>query len=284
MDLIWGNRVIMTNVMPRIKYLMTQFLQIAAGYGMKVIFVLFDWYDPYALGRVPDEATNLIYLQGIVGTFANDDRVLAWDLYNEPEFTTSWASGSQSSFIMWLKDMAQMVRSMDNHHPITVGVGDYNNLWLPAKNGTTILSFVDFAAFHCYDAGRLAVQIAAIKAHTGKPVLLEEMGWPTGLGDEKPTPGAVYDEKTQNYLYTTMLAASASANIGGVFQWTLWDYWGSGTAFVPGHERLFGLVRANGTYKPAAQAFKINYPVRALPSLTITNVPLDTSARPRRAP
>jgi hypothetical protein len=284
MDLIWGNKVIMTSTTPRIKYVMTQFLQIAAGYGMKVIFVLFDWYDPYKYGAMPDERTNLIYLEGIVGPFVNDDRVLAWDLYNEPEFSGSWQGGQHSNFTMWLKDVAGMVKSIDRNHPVTVGVGNDANLWLPAKNGTTILSFVDFVAFHCYDAGALAGQIADIKAHTNKPILLEEMGWPTGLGDEKPIANAVYDENTQNFLYTTMLAASSSANIGGVFQWTLWDYWGSMTAFVPGHERFFGLVRPDGSFKPAAQIFKNNYVSSSLPSQTVTHVPLDTNARPRPAP
>jgi len=284
MDLIWGNRKNMVSVTARYKYVLNQFLQIAAGYDMKVIFVLFDWYDPYKPGFVPDERANLTYLEGIVGPFVNDDRVLAWDLYNEPEFSRSWESGQQSNYILWLKDVAQMVRSIDKNHPITVGVGNDTNLWLPAKNGTTILSFVDFVAFHCYDAGRLAGQIADIKAHTGKPILLEEMGWPTGLGDEKPIPNAVYDQKTQNYLYTTMLAASASSNIGGVFQWTLWDYWGSKTAFVPGHERFFGLVRPDGSFKAAAQIFKADYVVQSLPSQTSTHLPLDTNARPRRTP
>jgi endo-1,4-beta-mannosidase len=284
MTLIWGGRGKMVATTPRIKYVMTQFLQIAASYNMKVIFVLFDWYDPYKLGLYPDERTNLTYLEGIVGPFVNDDRVLAWDLSNEPEFSGSWEGGLQSNYILWLNDIAHMVKSIDKNHPVTVGVGNDNTLWLPAKNGTTILSFVDFVAFHCYDAGALAGQIAEIKAHTSKPIVLEEMGWPTGLGDEKPVPNAVYDEKTQNYLYTTMLATSKSANIGGVFQWTLWDYWGSMTAFVPGHERFFGLVRADGSFKPAAEIFKDNYVVPALPSQTSTHYALDTNDRPRPAP
>jgi endo-1,4-beta-mannosidase len=284
MNIIWGNPDRTISIGPRIGYVMSQFLQIAASYNMKVIFVLFDWYDPFLQGAKPDEQTNLTYLKGIVGPFVNDDRVLAWDVYNEPDFSESWQSGKQSAFIYWLRDMAQLVHDIDNRHPVTVGVGIYSDLWLPAGDSSTILSFSDFVAFHCYDAGALTAQITAIKAHTGEPVLLEEMGWPTSLGGEAPIPNAIYDEPTQTFLYTTMLNAGKAANIAGIMQWTLWDYWGSDTAFVPGHERFFGLVKADGTFKPAAGIFKENYLAPPLPSGTYPQVPLDTAARPKTRP
>jgi endo-1,4-beta-mannosidase len=249
---------------------------------MKVIFVLFEWYDSYPPPGTKEEQTNLTYLRGIVGPFANDDRVLSWDLHNEPDFYDSWQAGSQVEVIDWLRRMAVGVRALDSHHPITVGLGNYKDFWYPGNNGMTILSFVDFAALHSYDAGALAGQIVDIKSRTTKPLLLEEMGWPTALGDEAPRPNAVFDEPTQKFLYSSMLRDSKGADIAGVLQWTLWDYWGGETALVPGHERFFGLVRADGSLKPAADVFKNNYVTRDLPSDTRTNVPLDTSDKPSR--
>jgi hypothetical protein len=284
MDVVWGNTDRMVTVSPWIKNQMTQFLQIASSYNMKVIFVLFEWYDTYPPQGSKDEQTNLAYLQGIVGTFANDDRVVAWDIHNEPDFYDGWQRGSQDEVIDWLRRMSAAIRGLDKRHPITVGVGNYSSLWYPTSSGTTILSFVDFAAFHTYDAGALAGQATAIKAHTNKPVLLEEMGWPTNLGGEKPRENAVFDEATQQFLYKTMLADSKSADLAGVFQWTLWDYWGGQTHLVPGHERYFGLVRSDGTFKPAAQTFRDDYTGPPLPSKTFSNVPLDTSDRPNVKP
>ncbi|MEO8284930.1 MAG: cellulase family glycosylhydrolase [Chloroflexota bacterium] len=279
-DVVWGNTDEMVKVGPWIKNQMTQLLQIASGYGMKVIFVLFEWYDKYPDKGSREERTNIAYLEGIVGTFANDDRVLAWDLHNEPDFYEEWQGGKQEQVINWLQRMAGAVRFLDNRHPITVGVGNYESLWTATANGTFIMSFVDFAAFHSYDAGNLSRQIKEIKARTDKPILLEEMGWPTGLGSEAPRENAVFDESTQSFLYKSMLGDSKQADIAGVVQWTLWDYWGGSTNLVPGHERYFGLVRPDGSFKPAASIFQSDYKARDLPSDTITSVPLDTSDKP----
>jgi hypothetical protein len=86
-------------------------LTIAAKHHIKPIFVLFDscWDPEYKLGpqRPPipgvhnsgwvqspgakaleDEAQYSRlkkFVQGVVGAFANDDRILAWDLWNEPD-------------------------------------------------------------------------------------------------------------------------------------------------------------------------------------------------------
>jgi hypothetical protein len=87
------------------------FLTIAAKHHIKPIFVLFDscWDPDPKLGpqRPPipgvhnsgwvqspgakalEDATEYprlkAFVQGVVGAFANDDRVLAWDLWNEPD-------------------------------------------------------------------------------------------------------------------------------------------------------------------------------------------------------
>jgi len=251
---------------------MTQFLQIAGVYGMKVIFVLFEWYDKYPAQGSTDDRTNIIYIQGIVGHFANDDRILAWDLHNEPDNYDTWEGGGKNTVIKWLQRIAGYVRAVDSRHPITVGVGNYRNLWESANDGTTILSFVDFAAFHCYDAGALGAQIADTKAHTQKPVLLEEMGWPTAPGANAPK-GVVFSETQQNYLYNTMLAASKSNHIAGVIQWTLSDFPAASTTAgkYASYEENFGLIRLDGSLKPAANIFKTGYTARELPSDTITN-------------
>src|SRR5439155_14066858 len=70
-----------------------QLVQMAGEMNMKVIVALFDFYDPSddqaGPGSAP-EARNKLYLQAIIPAFANDDRVLAWDLHNEPDQYTTW--------------------------------------------------------------------------------------------------------------------------------------------------------------------------------------------------
>jgi hypothetical protein len=92
---------------------MDTFLTIAAKHHIKPVFVFFDsCWDPYpALGpqRPPipgvhnsgwvqspgkvalmnpaEEPRLEAYVKGVIGAFANDDRIYAWDLWNEPDNT-----------------------------------------------------------------------------------------------------------------------------------------------------------------------------------------------------
>jgi endo-1,4-beta-mannosidase len=286
MDVVWDEDPSMRKVSPWIIDQMRQLLQIAGGYGMKVVFVLFEWYDTYPAEGSREERSNLAYLDGIVGAFANDDRVLAWDLHNEPDKYGGWQGGDRDEVIDWLRRMAVHTRRIDRQHPITVGAGDYASLWTPASDGTTILSFVDIASFHCYDAGRVQEQIRETERHTTKPVFLEEMGWPTAGGDEPPPANATFDEATQAYLYTTMLAAANEEDIAGVAQWVLWDYTPRSTTGGrrSSYEEFFGLIRTDGTLKPAAGIFKNDYSARALPSTTGTGTPLTPAGKRNKQP
>ena len=100
------------------KQRMDQFLTIAARHHIRPVFVLFDsCWDPHpkagaaapadsrraqlglgagAGGRVladPAQFPRLeSYVKGVVGAFAGDQRILAWDLWNEPD------NGNDSSY------------------------------------------------------------------------------------------------------------------------------------------------------------------------------------------
>ncbi|MDQ2808610.1 MAG: cellulase family glycosylhydrolase [Chloroflexota bacterium] len=266
--LVWGDKV-SERVNGPIIQLMTQLLQIAAGYDMKVMFALFDGTDRVDDPSAAEFRQELNYVQGIVEPFADDDRVLAWDLKNEPDNSPVWLKGDAAQSIHWLSQMAAAVRAADVRHPITVGMGQAANLWA-APDGLRVLDFVDFVSFHSYDAGGFVSQIQAVQDHTAKPVVVSEFGWPTGPARESSA-AATYDEATQSYLYRTMLPAAQAAGVAGVLQWTLWDYErGDGR---PDHESFFGLVRADGTFKPAADLFRAA-PGALLPSQTHSTLPL----------
>jgi hypothetical protein len=254
---------------------MTELLQIAAGYQMKVLFTLFELSDSFPVPGAADYQRQLNYLQGVVAPFANDDRVLGWDLHNEPENYATWSRPNGPALVStWAANIAAAVHAIDPHHPVTVGVGSYQSLWAAAQ-GPRLIDVGDFVSFHSYDAGGLRGQIAAIQARTQKPILLEEMGWPSGPA-ELSRPNAVYDEATQQFLYRTMLADAKAGPLVGVVQWMLQDNpLGTTDHYIkPTIESWFGLVRRDGSLKPAAGDFRDAYPVRALPSSTTTTVPL----------
>ncbi|HUS14475.1 MAG TPA: cellulase family glycosylhydrolase [Chloroflexia bacterium] len=264
-----------TTVRGRITNQMTQLLQIAASYDMKVLFTLFEWDDNFPAPGVGEYERQVSYLRGIVGPFANDDRVLGWDLHNEPENYAVWTDPRRKGAVnVWAANMAAVVHGLDAQHPVTIGMGEVSNLWA-SSDGPSLLDSVDFASFHTYDAGALHAQTAAAAVHTSKPLLLEEMGWPTGP-PELSRPEATYDEATQQFLYRTMLDEAASGPLAGVIQWTLQDNpLGTPTHYIkPTYESWFGLVRLDGSFKPAATDFRDRYPVPPLPSRTHTDVPL----------
>src|SRR5947208_17030282 len=112
----------------------------AGDLPMKVLISLFDFYDPTGDNPAQGtqaEARNKLYLQAIVPAFANDDRVLAWDLHNEPDQYTTWQDlNDPATTVNWLERMAAEVRRLDPNHPLTVGMSLFDNLFVADKTGS----------------------------------------------------------------------------------------------------------------------------------------------------
>jgi len=96
---------------PGFKQRLTQFLEISAKHKIRPMFVLFDscwdpepkagpqhppipgvhnsgWVQAPGRARLEDAAQYpklRAYVEDIVGTFGKDDRILAWDIWNEPD-------------------------------------------------------------------------------------------------------------------------------------------------------------------------------------------------------
>jgi hypothetical protein len=206
----------------------------------------------------------------VVSAFANDERILAWDLHNEPDHYGAW-NDDAGRVLNWLSHMADEVRAVAPNQLITVGMGQYTNLFLVGPDGRRVLDYSDVISVHTYDAGKVRQMLDEVRAQTTKPIIIEEFGWPTDPQCIAPN----YNEATQAGLYRTVLEA-ARGRTSGVVAWTLRDYDSPRTDRWDGREEHFGLYRADNTLKPAAQEF-IGYKVGPLPSQTTSNVPLTTT-------
>lgn len=275
-------------VVPEYLDRLRQFVQMAGEFDMKVIVALFDFYDPEddkRLGLQPEEieARNLRYLRDIVPVFANDDRILAWDLHNEPENYKTWQEVKKPQvMIEWMSDMAAEIRRLDPNHLLTVGMANFQDLFTadergaPAENeqpfGRTAADLSDFISWHSYNTGDMGWQIRYIRAHTQKPLVLQETGWPSGPRCTAPE----YNEQQQTFLYETMVDWANKENLSGIMQWQLWDLplGASVGAGRESHEDFFGLLRRDGSWKPATSSFRDGYRVDLLPSVTKTSLPL----------
>ncbi|WP_446742450.1 cellulase family glycosylhydrolase [Silvibacterium acidisoli] len=129
------------------------FLTIAAKHHIKPVFVLFDsCWDPMpklgpqhppipgvhnsgwvqSPGRAmadPAEYPRLkTYIHGVVAAFANDDRILAWDVWNEPGNTNSGSYGKldppnkEELVLKLLPQVFEWVRSANPSQPLTSGI------------------------------------------------------------------------------------------------------------------------------------------------------------------
>ncbi|HEX6291015.1 MAG TPA: cellulase family glycosylhydrolase [Herpetosiphonaceae bacterium] len=249
------------NIPPQMLERLRQFVQIAGRHQLKVIVTLFDWHDSIAAAGSLEEAYDLRYLRTIVAAFKDDDRVLAWDLHNEPDNYGSWLEGKAPAVVDWLGRMADAIRVLDRHHPITVGVGRYESLWQAAPSGRTIAQISDIISVHEYTPGNLTAIAESIRARTTKPVLLEEFGWASGpecrniFFDTRYQLYLYYDEPSQHEVYRRALEIATSSGFVGVVGWWLQDP----PATLPysvdeqGH---FGLYRRDGSPKPALAAFR----------------------------
>lgn len=167
-----------------------EFLDIAERHNIKPMFVLFDdvWNPNPKIGKQPAPQPGVHnsgwvqspgkavvndpkswprlerYVKDIIGTFADDKRVLFWDLYNEPGNSEQ---GSKS--LPLLKKTFEWARESHPSQPITVGV------WFGNKELNEFqLAASDIITFHNYnDANSLSDQIANLKEH-GRPIICTE--------------------------------------------------------------------------------------------------------------
>ncbi|HEY4288145.1 MAG TPA: cellulase family glycosylhydrolase [Puia sp.] len=131
------------------------------------------------------------YVQDIISHFKNDDRILFWDLYNEP---TNGGLGS-ASFPL-LKKVVAWARSVNPAQPLTVDVFDKN----PRLN-EIIFAASDIITFHNYENKEvLFKQIKELKTH-GRPVICTEWmnrPWKSTIGNNL---AVFYEEKVGCMLW-----------------------------------------------------------------------------------
>src|SRR4051812_42396593 len=92
-------------VIPEYLDRLRQFIQIAGEYRLGVIVTLFDFEDVAGPGT-KEEGLHRQYARDIVTAFRDDDRVIAWDLHNEPDNYGVWASQDNAEpTLVWLYRM-----------------------------------------------------------------------------------------------------------------------------------------------------------------------------------
>ncbi|NJL35146.1 MAG: cellulase family glycosylhydrolase, partial [Chloroflexaceae bacterium] len=198
-----------------------QFLQIAGNLDIRVNITLFDQYNTFGTPDSDEFARDIEYVRKFVGNFVGDERIFAWDVHNEPDHYPKWAEEGQAQQVLqWLGLIADEIKRIAPYHLVTVGMGKYDNLWQPGPDGRTVIDYSDVVSVHIYNAADAARQLDELRARTGKPILIQEFGWPTGA----PCTIAEYNETQQAWVYQAIIEAAVARGIVGVMAWTLRDY------------------------------------------------------------
>lgn len=172
------------------KLRLNQFLDAAMALGIRTIFCIFDdcWNSGALLGKQPaprlgthnsgwlqSPGLSVVnnpaewprlerYVKELMGVFADDDRILFWDLYNEPGNN---GNGDNSlPLLTAIFDWAQTVRLSQ---PLTVGV------WFDNETLNSFqLAHSDIVTFHNYEsADHLRGQIVRLRKHD-RPLICTE--------------------------------------------------------------------------------------------------------------
>ena len=185
-----------------------QFLKIAAKHKIRPMLVLFDsCWDPFPKSgpqRAPkpgvhnsgwvqgpgsDALTDSrqygrlkAYVEGVVGSFAKDKRILAWDIWNEPD------NLNNSSYMMreparkvelvnsLLEQAFYWARSQHPTQPLTSGIwkGGWNGPEKMTRTERIQLENSDVISFHNYGAGPEFERIIKELQRHKRPILCTE--------------------------------------------------------------------------------------------------------------
>ncbi|MBY0477091.1 MAG: cellulase family glycosylhydrolase [Chitinophagaceae bacterium] len=187
---------------------MDVFLNIAQRHNIKVMFVLFDSvWDPFPkLGKQRDPKPHVhnsgwvqspgvqvlqdstqyprleAYVKAVVKQFSNDERVLAWDVWNEPDNVNPGSYGQyepkNKGLIVapLLKSVFEWCRSVNPSQPLTSGIwmGNWSNhdslkVWEKIQ-----IEQSDVISFHNYDAAEELEKRIQFLQRYGKPLLNTE--------------------------------------------------------------------------------------------------------------
>lgn len=238
-----------------------KFVALARSRGFYLVVGLFDGlrkspdpgWDAWPSAGTPEEAQDKAFLSAVVGAWKDEPAILAWDVYNEPDYVSEteyqW-DAHRANRLDWLARMAAETRRLDPNHLITIGVALAGSNMQPA-GGLTVTGLVDFVSIHYYLRNyrdkSLETVLRELRAQTRKPLLVEEAGQPTitGFGD---------DAEQARFISDTMRAVTAT-NTSGALVWTLYD-WPRHADNSEGH---YGLLRPDDTAKPAADAFRFGF-------------------------
>jgi hypothetical protein len=200
-------------------------------------------------------------LAAIVTAHRDDGRVLLWDLMNEPDDDAKWTDATRA----YLKAALPYVKQLDTNHLTTVGL-TWRADRLKEVGLPDVMQYHEYAVKETlFREGPQRVLVTfghQRKVGGARPLFIGEFGMSTARDEQhgvapelRPKIGAAPGtEAEQARLYDIVLAGAEQGRAAGALAWCLHDY-----PIKNPNESHFGLVRADGTLKPAALVLRNVY-------------------------
>lgn len=193
-----------------------QFLTIADKHKISPMFVFFDdcWNKTSATGKQPEPKVGVhnsgwlqdpgdpayketagfveleTYVKAVLTRFANDKRVLMWDLYNEPG-----NSGKLENTIPLLTKTIEWARTINPSQPITIGLWKWNF----EKLNQLQLANSDIVTYHNYEAPDWHQRTLELLKASGRPLICTE-----------------YMARSRNSRFANILPLLKKENVGAI--------------------------------------------------------------------
>ncbi|MGZ4359821.1 MAG: cellulase family glycosylhydrolase [Gaiellaceae bacterium] len=238
-----------------------QMIGLAAERGLRVQLTLFDWCG---YGEIADIQGSEQWAAAVLTPYVDDSRVAAIELKNEID-------PGDPVVLTWARDLIPYVRTlMNGATPVTVSVtGDDPVASLTTLKTALGTSAPDFYTLPLFGGGGETAYWtlrAAKRAAAPVPIWIGETGYPTlagwsGYPDLPPTTSA--REAAQAHYLKTIALAAAQNGLPPIGVWVLSDFLADAIPTQdpaqpkPGEsEYNYGLLRADGSAKPAAAAVR----------------------------
>jgi len=195
---------------------MDEYLAISSKHGVKTMFVFFDdcWNKVPKVGKQPepkpgihnsgwmqdpgqpasDNAANSPvlekYVKDVLKRFANDKRILLWDLYNEPG-----NSDKGNKTLPLLKSVFKWARQVNPSQPVSAGVWRWD---LEDLNKFQIANS-DIITYHDYTPEAEHLKTVQFLKMNGRPLICTE-----------------YMARPRNSLFGTVLPMLKKENVGAI--------------------------------------------------------------------
>lgn len=233
------------------------FLAAADRHGIAVMLVFFDgvWNPDPVAGAQPDPIPHVHnsqwvqspgaeilgdferhdelepYVKGVVGRFRSDPRVLAWDLFNEPDNPNILsyldvelpAATKDPAAEELLRKAFGWARSVDPMQPITAGVwqGQWADSEMLSPINEMMLNESDVVSFHSYGPADLVRTLVADLQQYGRPVLCTEY-MARSVGSTFQTILPIFDEENIG-AYNWGLVTGRTQTIYNWLSWLTMD-------------------------------------------------------------